>query len=352
MIALVSAAAVRPVIAQRLPEANKGPSVALRAPEQGKSTDYVGWETCAGCHSAQAAAFAKTPHAHLGNMAPTAKSSGMAASAPAHAAVTGCETCHGPGKAHSDAEADAAGDAAKEAAGAKLIFAFHASGKENAERCMICHSTSKQQEWFGHSSHQETGISCNQCHSMHLVTAKDNDHRGVSSAQANFFQTPKIEDSVRWLHSSLLSVSEPELCFQCHGNIRALFALPVHHRVPEQLIKCSDCHTPHGSINHANLTSPGWETCVKCHMEKRGPYLYEHPAVKIEGCVTCHNPHGSTNRMLLVRREGRQLCLQCHTGFHTQAQVPHGRLGFQTSGECTRCHVSIHGSNFDPNFLR
>jgi hypothetical protein len=56
--------------------------------------------------------------------------------------------------------------------------------------------------------------------------------------------------------------------------------------------------------------------------------------------------------MLLERREGRQLCLQCHTGFRQLDQAPHGRLGFQTSGECTRCHVTIHGSNFDVNLLR
>ena len=71
-------------------------------------------------------------------------------------------------------------------------------------------------------------------------------------------------------------------------------------------------------VNVASLNHPGSETCVKCHVEKRGPFVFEHPAVKVEGCVTCHNPHGSTNRMLLVRREGRQLCLQCHTGFHAR----------------------------------
>jgi DmsE family decaheme c-type cytochrome len=174
----------------------------------------------------------------------------------------------------------------------------------------------------------------------------------VSNAQAVFFQAPELPETTRWLHTSLLKESEPSLCFTCHGNIQAEFALPVHHRVPEGLIKCSDCHNPHGSINRASLNATHWETCVKCHVEKRGPYVYEHPAVRVEGCVVCHNPHGSTNHFMLVRREGRMLCLQCHTGFHGQDGVPHSRLGFQASGECTRCHVAIHGSSFDPDLLR
>jgi len=430
-------------LAQRMPEAAKGPSVAWRAHLEGKPSDYVGWETCAGCHRAEAQSFAKTPHARAGekpSTSPLAPTPGISPSAaagkkiyddmmcvgchsiagqggtsggalddvgvrrtraqllermrrpgtimpplpadmpneqinqlvdymmtltgkpeeaakpaavPTPTAVSGCEVCHGPGKAHAEAEQDAGGDPAKEAAAGKLIFAFHANPKENSQRCLTCHVTSKHQELFDESQHAWAGVSCNQCHVSHLVSeVKDKSKGGLAYAQAHFFEVPRIPDTARWLHNSLLKQSEPALCFNCHGNIQALFALPVHHPVPEQLMTCSDCHNPHGSINRASMNAPNWETCVKCHVEKRGPYLYEHPASRVLGCVVCHNPHGNTNRMMLVRREGRQLCLQCHTGFHGQAGVPHGRLGFQTSGECTRCHVSIHGSNFDPNFLR
>jgi predicted CXXCH cytochrome family protein len=267
--------------------------------------------------------------------------------------VTGCETCHGPGKAHADAEQDAAGDPAKETAGAKLIFAFKGSPKANSDRCMTCHITSRQQEGFAHSQHVAAGVSCNECHASHLVKeVRDQSKGSLSLAQPAFYQVPQLPETVRWLHSSLLKESEPNLCFACHGNIQAQFALPVHHRVPEGLMKCTDCHNPHGSINRSSLNATNWETCVKCHVEKRGPYVYEHAAVRVEGCVVCHNPHGNTNHFMLVRREGRQICLQCHTGFHNQAGVPHSRLGFQTSGECTRCHVTIHGSELDVNFLR
>jgi predicted CXXCH cytochrome family protein len=430
-------------VAQRMPDAVRGPSVASHAPLAAKASDYAGWETCAGCHRAEAQAYAKTPHAPAGEPLPTSPATPNPGLSPSEAAgkkiyddmvcagchkiggqggegggalddvgarrtqaelmkrmmgrragtvmptlppdmpdkkindlvnylmtlkgeapaatkpaaqptsVTGCETCHGPGKAHADAEQDAAGDHAKEMAGTKLIFAFNGSSKANSERCMTCHISSSQQEGFAHSQHAVAGISCNECHAAHLVKeVRDQSKGSLSLAQAAFYQVPQLPETVRWLHSSLLKESEPNLCFTCHGNIQAQFALPVHHRVPEGLMKCTDCHNPHGSINRSSLNATNWETCVKCHVEKRGPYVYEHPAVRVEGCVVCHSPHGNTNHFMLVRHEGRMLCLQCHTGFHGQDGVPHSRLGFQTSGECTRCHVAIHGSEFDPDLLR
>jgi predicted CXXCH cytochrome family protein len=292
---------------------------------------------------------------------------------PAKDYISGCEVCHGPGKAHADAIEAAEGDEGKTkqaleehpifsfAVNAKItaslkqfpIFHFRSTSKENAARCLLCHISSKQQDYFEHSTHVAHGLSCDQCHSSHLVNeVKDLSKGDNQSPQGHFYQVPQLPDEVRWLHSSLLKQSEPTLCFACHGTIQAQFALPVHHRVPEGMIKCTDCHSPHGSLNRASLNRPNFQSCVNCHQEKRGPYIYEHASVKVQGCATCHNPHGSTNRMLLVRREGRQLCLQCHTGFHDQAQVPHSRFSFQTSGECTRCHIAIHGSNLDPTLLR
>jgi predicted CXXCH cytochrome family protein len=95
--------------------------------------------------------------------------------------------------------------------------------------------------------------------------------------QAHFFQVPRLADETRWLHNSLLKQAEPTLCFTCHLSIQAKFALPEHHRVPEGLMKCSDCHNPHGTENVASLNKLASETCVNCHVEKRGPLCTNTP---------------------------------------------------------------------------
>ena len=276
--------------------------------------------------------------------------------------VTGCEACHGPGKAHADAEQVAAGDFDKEMAASKLIFKFDGNPKENSERCLACHDSGKGQSSFDHSEHLSAGVACQDCHATHLLEAAKNPNKvAMASAQSALFSVPSLPEENRWLHNNLLKESQPQLCFQCHETVRAQFALPEHHRVPEGFMKCTDCHNPHGNMNHFQLTKAAWETCVTCHVEKRGPWVYEHAVVRVEGCGTCHTPHGSINNFLLKRREQRMLCLQCHSvihktapisGLNGQANVPHGRGGYQTSGDCTRCHVAVHGSNLDEFLLR
>jgi len=323
-------------VAQKRPSATEPSSVAVAALSRAAGDVYAGWERCRSCHRPEYLEFQKTHHASIS----ADKDS-----------VSGCELCHGPGKAHADAEEAAQGDDAKAAAAAKLIFAFQGNPKQNSERCLQCHQSSRDQKDFTHSPHILHGVGCNECHSTHLVDAARNPNRtAIGTAQANFFSVPKLPEENLWLHNSLLKKPQPELCFGCHKNIQAQFALPTHHRVPEGAMKCTDCHNTHGTSNRATLRQSGWETCTQCHVEKRGPFVFEHSAVKVEGCTACHTPHGSVNRMLLVRREERFLCLACHIN-PIGVNVPHGRLSFQTRGDCTRCHAVIHGSNFDPNFL-
>ena len=330
-----------PVLGQKRPTARQAASVAWQATLAAPADQYVGAATCRSCHKPESTEYMKTAHASAGTLA-------------GKPFVAGCEACHGPGKAHVDAMQGAAGDDAKIAAALKqhAIYGFHGSPDQNAAVCLTCHITSRNQAFFHQSAHLAHGVACETCHSAHLVTAAAPSPTPPATAQAAFYSVPRLPEETRWLNSSLLRRAQPDVCYTCHRAVQAQFALPVHHRVPEGLVKCTDCHNPHGSANPASLAQPAWQACLQCHIGQRGPFVYEHPAVKVVGCIACHSPHGSVNAMLLARRDLRTLCLQCHSGFHDQAQVPHSRLGFQTSGTCIRCHISIHGSNFDPTFLR
>jgi predicted CXXCH cytochrome family protein len=322
------------MLGQTRPGATQPSSITVKSMAPMAGAGYLGAEACRSCHKAESQQYTKTRHAALS----IAKDSLM-----------NCETCHGPGKPHVDAVQAAQGDDAKISAATKLIFSFRGNPQQNSARCQQCHSSSSEQSRFLHSPHATHGVACNSCHATHLVSETPR-RAGTSTVAASFFSLPKLPEERRWLSSSLLKKSQPELCYTCHGNVQAQFTLPAHHRVPEGAMKCSDCHNTHGSSNRATLRQTGWETCVNCHVEKRGPFVFEHSAVKVEGCTACHTPHGSVNKMLLNRREERLLCIQCHVN-PTAINVPHSKGGFQTRGDCTRCHSSIHGSNFDPAFL-
>ncbi len=145
------------------------------------------------------------------------------------------------------------------------------------------------------------------------------------------------------------------VCFQCHSNVRGQFNLPSHHPVPEGRLACIDCHPPHKGSAHrggGTLLMSANEACIRCHPAQRGPFVFEHEAVR-EGCVMCHNPHGSVNAKMLTVRDAN-LCLKCHF-----QQVSGGRLLIGGADHTVRlqqgtcwsagCHESIHGSRVSPS---
>ncbi len=143
----------------------------------------------------------------------------------------------------------------------------------------------------------------------------------------------------------------PETCFQCHLDKRGEFNLPHTHPVMQGKVSCTDCHNPHkGDAAPGGIALAGAnETCLKCHAAQRGPFVFEHEALR-ENCVTCHNPHGTVNDKMLKARN-QTLCLQCHF----QQQTTSGQLliggrnhaTYVQRGTCwtAGCHEAIHGSH-------
>jgi DmsE family decaheme c-type cytochrome len=274
------------------------------------STDvskFVGAETCKTCHEEIYNAWEKTPHWKT-----TLNTKGGPSK-------QGCEGCHGPGADH----VAGGGDKSK-------IFVFEGkSRQETSARCLTCHGEAHAQSHFAESAHSSSDVGCLDCHSPHHAKGKD----------------------------FLLVQDQPQLCYGCHTSAKADFAKPYHHRVNEGLVQCSDCHNPHGTATVRQLRSlpSGDAICYKCHVDKQGPFVYEHVPVKTEGCTSCHTPHGSTNPRLLTVMPVNMLCLQCHT-FSTSltAGGPAGPAHNQSAKyqACTMCHTQIHGSNFSDVFFK
>jgi DmsE family decaheme c-type cytochrome len=262
-------------------------------------SDYVGPETCTTCHAEESKKFDSNPHAKL-----ALEHSGQG--------VT-CESCHGPGKAHVESGGDKT----------KILDLATANAKAADATCLGCHAGAHPN--FLRSPHAKADVSCLGCHTVHQAAPE----------------------------TVLLKVKQPVLCFQCHTDIKPAFDMPFHHRVNEGLVKCSDCHDPHGTFGNNNLKSTADQNaiCTKCHTETRGPFVYEHAAVKAEGCLGCHTPHGSQNARLLNMPNVNTLCNQCHS------PVAAGTIHSMGAGSseltpCISCHTYIHGSNINPAFLR
>ena len=160
------------------------------------------------------------------------------------------------------------------------------------------------------------------------------------------------------------------MCFTCHdgtaatNNIASVFAADsgniTYHPVKDtegakgQLIRCSDCHNPHGNHNIATGTyypkllkafngtgyvNQGPEFCLACHgssdrnwspvywqntlgdhtnanaahFDSSKPALQPSSGSKVT-CVMCHDKHASSNNRLIREDQGTEdtLCSRCH----------------------------------------
>ncbi len=266
---------------------------------------YVGSETCMECHEDYYETYLKNYHAIKGDpRTPAAKNE--------------CESCHGPGAVHAEEESP------------EDIISLGPetetpAGKKNA-MCLGCHTKGKLAIWHG-SIHEDGGLSCSNCHSIHEEYSRDR---------------PKP--------------TQADQCTQCHQRIKPELLRQSHHPIREGKVNCSDCHNPHGSVaeklvdaQYVNLK------CFECHADLRGPFLWDHPSV-VEDCLTCHTPHGSA-RTTLLKAKMPYLCQRCHSNVGHPSQLQARRAsdadqsiyrvlnnrGFYRA--CLNCHISIHGSN-------
>lgn len=310
------------------------------------TADYVGTETCQTCHEVEFNHFSKTPHAKL------------AKEASWKGKVVGCEACHGPGSAH--VELMASGDTPPPSGQRKIrtLKEQFETPKQISETCLACHAGKEEHNNFRRGEHWRNDIGCTTCHSTHEA-----DPPAPVSESLTFPAISSGEKKPDSSVSKMLKASEVQLCLKCHTEQKAQFNMPFHHKVLEGVMKCSDCHNPHGGfeLKQARLVLGADAACIKCHTDKLGPFVYEHAPLKVEGCAICHTPHGSSNSKLLTRPKVFQLCIECHTNAHaipdpTAEGAPNTptfhNLTLERYQNCVTCHVKIHGSNSHPFFFR
>ena len=289
-----------PERAEPTPPPQQEPSAveAAATPEPAATAlEVVDVEECAACHEDQVA----KPH-HAGGS-------------------VNCGSCHEGAAAHAEAGGDP-----------ELVFGFGDDGtaQTKSEACLTCHWT--EQPRFFTGSHAAVGADCSTCHSIHWPA---DDSRGALLQSAHDLDRP-MEN---------LSASTA-LCQGCHGEVMAEFELNERHRLREGVLDCVSCHDPHASESRARLGGFKQQQCIECHADKGGPFVFEHPVQQADGCTACHEPHGSQNRHMLKVQRNAELCFTCHValpGFHSR---------FTADTVCTNCHATIHGSNFDPAFLK
>jgi DmsE family decaheme c-type cytochrome len=276
--------------AQAAPPASQAKSAA--------SGDYVGEEKCLECHEDEGKGYHATPH-------------GRARNQRTPAADNSCETCHGPGKAHVDADGE----------GHIKDFKKMAS-RDVGETCTTCHVRTEHANWDG-GKHNSRNITCTTCHSVHEAKSEK---------------------------AQLKKLSVQETCVQCHRKEVNKVHKSSHMPVREGKMECTTCHNPHGSQNVKMLREGNsiTEACASCHSEKRGPFLFEH-AVGRENCVTCHDPHGSNNERMLVAKLP-MLCQRCHIHSRHPATIydvtqVNARSNRVVGRACVNCHQMVHGSN-------
>lgn len=279
----------------------------------GQEDGGMSWsaDDCAACHTEQVESFSRNPHSVLDDREEL-RMDGHGSS---------CTGCHGDASRHME-----------EGGGAGTIFNFgeDSLASTRIDACLTCHADAHPR--FKASPHARAGLDCTSCHGIHSDTAADPPMLKAAHSGND------------WPSQSLSEASAT--CYECHAEVFTQFEFNERHRLQEGILDCTSCHNPHGPSNRTALGGFKHQACIECHTDKGGPWVFEHGSQRVEGCVACHSPHGSPNRHMLAFQNVAELCYSCHVavpGFHAR---------FTLETQCTSCHSTIHGSNFDPAFLR
>ena len=235
-----------------------------------------------------------------------------------------CETCHGPAGEHDKSRL-------REGENREPMIVFNQHSQipvvERNGICSSCHQKIEKSHWQG-SIHEASNVACSDCHKVHAV-----------------------EDPMR------SNIAQLESCGTCHQTHQLISKRYSTHPLKYGQMGCTSCHNLHKTDNEKLLNSETVnDTCLACHAEKRGPFLWEHQPAS-EDCGQCHAAHGSNQKAMLTKRSP-YLCQSCHSSQGhpsiandeselIERRFPALRTGstFLLGRACSNCHSKVHGSN-------
>ena len=287
---------------------------------------------CVKCHKEAWEGFSQTRHAVRGD-ARTPFGTGR-----------DCQACHGDASEHLK-------NPAKNPIPQRFLKGTPASAKSGV--CLTCHGGDRHLTFWESGRHRKNDVACNNCHNVHAAP-----HRRASRAAPQRYATITLRDDDRSL--------EYKTCGTCHKQIRSARAqelAPPDHRRQGQVLGLPQ--SARRALARDGQERDGEPALPHLHVDKRGPYVLEHPPVE-ENCLTCHHSHGSRTTSCSPTRcrssartatTGRGIPAPSTTAARAGSVRHPGEPNTRfIARSCLNCHSSIHGSNAPANrgqfFLR
>jgi DmsE family decaheme c-type cytochrome len=256
---------------------------------------FVGAKVCMTCHATQAEAFGKTL---MGRIGKTQKGK------------FDCENCHGPGSAHVKAgggrgvggiisfRPEDQSRTAEENNGVCLTChekgdRTYWNGSQHETRglmCTNCHTVMKEVSRKHNLKTAFEADTCFQCHKDRRAQMARSSHMPLREGKMTCTDCHQPHGTAT--EGLLREASINDNCYKCHAEKRGPF-LFEHAPVREN---CLNCHDPHGSINGSLLKVSRPRLCAECHGFGHG--LTSGPnAVQTMGrsCQNCHTKVHGTN---------------------------------------------------------
>lgn len=321
---------------------------------------YAGAARCIECHGRQERKLRTAPHAAILQVD----------------ALPGCETCHGPGQAHSDHPDN---DIRLITLPPRLDVA------QQTAFCGRCHQDQIQHHHGDPAGFRAAGIACTFCHEVHrdhepgplpgvTFTARiqaAQQAEPVGAARCVECHPLRDQTLASSVHAALAAAHRQDGCETCHGN-GSLHAqsfgrarlITRPDRAADGAATCRSCHQDvdpiafHWRDRKAPLLSAG-VTCTTCHLVhapedgRRHAWRVDPAPATNRTCATCHAPalcvlpgtvHDELGRLDTPLEQG---CGSCHAGALDHAlsggradlvRALHHAPAAEQAGTCLQCH--------------